>query len=207
MLFTSTHEEFPFRSLSHAWLQLPPPLGTCLRLGLRAHERLMSLSRVRSVSHASSVAALFVVKLLSSSLPLARHGSRLRFTYFPLWAKGPASALALEHSGLEWQGGDNLSLCSLSLAEHLYDTATLTAVVLLAGAFPEDWKSQKASTPFLHLPILETPDAGMKLGMKTKEVVARNKPRVGRFKVPEKTTCLSHCFRLRFPPLHIRFQV
>lgn len=41
-------------------------------------------------------------------------------------------------------------------------------VVLMPGAFPEDWKSLKATTPFLHLPILETPDAGMKLGMKTK---------------------------------------
>ena len=27
-----------------------------------------------------------------------------RYTYFPLWAKGPAVALALQHSGLEWEG-------------------------------------------------------------------------------------------------------
>eukprot|EP00435_Cladocopium_sp_Y103_P007528 s3067_g2.t1 len=55
----------------------------------------------------------------------------VKFTYFPLFAKGPACAFALEHSGIEWQ-----------------------------GAFPDDWKSLKATTPFLHLPILETEDAG-----------------------------------------------
>ncbi|CAJ1361788.1 unnamed protein product [Effrenium voratum] len=50
-----------------------------------------------------------------------------RFTYFPLWAKGPAAALALQHSGLDWE-----------------------------GAFPEDWKTLKGTTPFLELPVLET---------------------------------------------------
>ncbi|OLQ09190.1 Glutathione S-transferase 1 [Symbiodinium microadriaticum] len=52
----------------------------------------------------------------------------LKYTYFPLWAKGPAVALALQHSGLEWE-----------------------------GAFPDDWKTLKPKTPFLELPILETP--------------------------------------------------
>jgi len=54
--------------------------------------------------------------------------SAMKFTYFPLWAKGPAAALALQHSGLDWE-----------------------------GAFPEDWKTLKPKTPFLELPILETP--------------------------------------------------
>lgn len=54
-----------------------------------------------------------------------------KFTYFGLWAKGPSCALALQHSGMDWE-----------------------------GAFPEDWKSMKATTPFWHLPILEVPDVG-----------------------------------------------
>ncbi|CAL1130858.1 unnamed protein product [Cladocopium goreaui] len=62
---------------------------------------------------------------------LVAREAAVKFTYFPLFAKGPACAFALEHSGIEWQ-----------------------------GAFPGDWKSLKATTPFLHLPILETEDAG-----------------------------------------------
>ncbi|CAE7421142.1 GST1 [Symbiodinium natans] len=59
---------------------------------------------------------------------MAANSSDFRYTYFKLWAKGPAAALALQHSGLEWE-----------------------------GAFPEDWKALKPTTPFLELPILETP--------------------------------------------------
>lgn len=56
----------------------------------------------------------------------------LKFTYFPLFAKGPAVALALEMSGLKWE-----------------------------GAFPEDWKTMKAKTPFGALPTLEVPGFGL----------------------------------------------
>lgn len=57
----------------------------------------------------------------------------VKFTYFAVWAKGPSIALALELSGIEW-----------------------------VGAHPEDWKgSMKASTPWLELPTLEVPGAGL----------------------------------------------
>lgn len=57
----------------------------------------------------------------------------VKFTYFGVWAKGPAIALALEHSGMEW-----------------------------VGEFPEDWKENlKAKTPWLELPVLEVPGIGM----------------------------------------------
>jgi len=56
----------------------------------------------------------------------------VKFTYFPLFAKGPSCALALEHSGIEWE-----------------------------GAFPGSWSDLKPTTPWLHLPILETEDAGV----------------------------------------------
>mmetsp|Transcript_50280 Transcript_50280/g.101166 ORF Transcript_50280/g.101166 Transcript_50280/m.101166 type:complete len:223 (-) Transcript_50280:70-738(-) len=55
----------------------------------------------------------------------------VKLTYFKLWAKGPSIALALEHSGMDWE-----------------------------GAFPEDWKTMKATTPFLELPVLEVPELG-----------------------------------------------
>mmetsp|Transcript_91530 Transcript_91530/g.258804 ORF Transcript_91530/g.258804 Transcript_91530/m.258804 type:complete len:226 (-) Transcript_91530:220-897(-) len=56
----------------------------------------------------------------------------LKFTYFGLWAKGPSVALALEHSGLDWE-----------------------------GAFPDDWSGMKETTPFFELPVLEVPELGM----------------------------------------------
>eukprot|EP00913_Durusdinium_trenchii_P032764 g30671.t1 len=62
---------------------------------------------------------------------LVARQAAVKFTYFPLWAKGPACALALQHSGMEWR-----------------------------GEFPQDWKGLKPTTPFLHLPTLETEDAG-----------------------------------------------
>merc|ERR1712226_1819691 len=55
----------------------------------------------------------------------------LKATYFQLWAKGPSIALALEHSGLEYE-----------------------------GFFP-DWKAMKATTPWLELPVLEIPEIGV----------------------------------------------
>mmetsp|Transcript_97231 Transcript_97231/g.203101 ORF Transcript_97231/g.203101 Transcript_97231/m.203101 type:complete len:233 (-) Transcript_97231:209-907(-) len=55
----------------------------------------------------------------------------LKFTYFPLFAKGASVALALEMSGLNWE-----------------------------GFFPEDWKKMKADTPFGALPMLEIPGIG-----------------------------------------------
>merc|ERR1711871_246498 len=60
--------------------------------------------------------------------------------YFPVWAKGPAPALALAHSGMPWE-----------------------------GEFPEDWKALKASTPWGHLPVLET-----ELGMIGHEIAILN---------------------------------
>eukprot|EP00405_Crypthecodinium_cohnii_P003731 CAMPEP_0194764814 /NCGR_PEP_ID=MMETSP0323_2-20130528/23812_1 /TAXON_ID=2866 ORGANISM="Crypthecodinium cohnii, Strain Seligo" /NCGR_SAMPLE_ID=MMETSP0323_2 /ASSEMBLY_ACC=CAM_ASM_000346 /LENGTH=249 /DNA_ID=CAMNT_0039692825 /DNA_START=57 /DNA_END=806 /DNA_ORIENTATION=+ len=55
----------------------------------------------------------------------------LKLTYFPLFAKGPSVALALEMSGLNWE-----------------------------GFFPEDWKTMKSETPFGSLPVLEIPGIG-----------------------------------------------
>jgi len=56
----------------------------------------------------------------------------VQFTYFPVWGKGPACALALEHSGMEWQGHN-----------------------------PTDWASMKNTTPWLELPVMEIPGIGM----------------------------------------------
>eukprot|EP00928_Gymnodinium_smaydae_P010332 TRINITY_DN13888_c0_g2_i1.p1 TRINITY_DN13888_c0_g2~~TRINITY_DN13888_c0_g2_i1.p1 ORF type:complete len:228 (-),score=50.06 TRINITY_DN13888_c0_g2_i1:202-885(-) len=58
--------------------------------------------------------------------------SAIKFTYFPLWAKGPAVAVALQKSGLEWE-----------------------------GAFPDNWKEMKSSTPWRELPIMEVPGVGI----------------------------------------------
>ena len=52
-----------------------------------------------------------------------------RLTYFPLWAKGPAPALALSHAGIPF----------------IHDVP--------------DWPSLKATTPFSKLPMLEIPDS------------------------------------------------
>lgn len=57
---------------------------------------------------------------------------KLKFTYFPLFAKGPASVLALEHSGVEWE-----------------------------GANPSDWKTEKQQTPWNTLPTLDVPGFGL----------------------------------------------
>eukprot|EP00438_Fugacium_kawagutii_P013743 Skav210281 [mRNA] locus=scaffold2977:278301:281350:- [translate_table: standard] len=75
---------------------------------------------------------------MSSGKSTVTREAAVKFTYFPLFAKGPACALALEHSGIEWE-----------------------------GAFPADWKTEKQLTPFLHLPMLETEDAGANLGDST----------------------------------------
>eukprot|EP00929_Paragymnodinium_shiwhaense_P112188 TRINITY_DN80449_c0_g1_i1.p1 TRINITY_DN80449_c0_g1~~TRINITY_DN80449_c0_g1_i1.p1 ORF type:complete len:253 (+),score=64.14 TRINITY_DN80449_c0_g1_i1:80-760(+) len=56
------------------------------------------------------------------------------FHYFPVFAKGPAIALALEHSGMEWKG---------------------------AFVVPADWKAMKPTTPWGELPVLEIPGVGM----------------------------------------------
>jgi len=56
----------------------------------------------------------------------------LKFRYFPLWAKGPAIALALEHNDFEWEG-DNQG----------------------------EWPVLKQETPWRELPILEIPGYGM----------------------------------------------
>jgi glutathione S-transferase len=58
-------------------------------------------------------------------------GVAMRLTYFPLWARGPASALALEHGGLRWEG-------------RFPGT----------GGAPA-WQSMKETAPWGHLPLLE----------------------------------------------------
>eukprot|EP00930_Biecheleria_cincta_P000972 TRINITY_DN102151_c0_g1_i1.p1 TRINITY_DN102151_c0_g1~~TRINITY_DN102151_c0_g1_i1.p1 ORF type:complete len:293 (+),score=59.69 TRINITY_DN102151_c0_g1_i1:31-909(+) len=62
---------------------------------------------------------------------VALHAEPVKLTYFSLWAKGPSIALALEHSGMDWE-----------------------------GEFP-DWKDMKAKTPFRELPVLEILGLGM----------------------------------------------
>lgn len=56
----------------------------------------------------------------------------MKFSYFPVFAKGPSIALALEFSGLDWEGSP-----------------------------PADFAAMKQSTPWGHLPVLEVPDLGM----------------------------------------------
>ncbi|KAJ1452933.1 hypothetical protein M885DRAFT_525614 [Pelagophyceae sp. CCMP2097] len=56
----------------------------------------------------------------------------MKLTYFNLWAKGPASGLALMHSGLHWEGVN-----------------------------PAAWKEMKPTTPFGELPVLEVEGLGM----------------------------------------------
>jgi len=50
----------------------------------------------------------------------------LKFTYFPVFGRGPSIAFALEHSGLDWE-----------------------------GCFPENWSELKGKTHWRHLPLLE----------------------------------------------------
>mmetsp|Transcript_2580 Transcript_2580/g.4412 ORF Transcript_2580/g.4412 Transcript_2580/m.4412 type:complete len:243 (-) Transcript_2580:445-1173(-) len=56
----------------------------------------------------------------------------VKLTYFPVFAKGPSVALALEHCGLHWE-----------------------------GAFPANWPTLKPTTPWGHLPLLELPDGSL----------------------------------------------
>mmetsp|Transcript_83860 Transcript_83860/g.164204 ORF Transcript_83860/g.164204 Transcript_83860/m.164204 type:complete len:230 (+) Transcript_83860:77-766(+) len=60
----------------------------------------------------------------------------LKFSYFPLWAKGPACAVALELSGLAWEGSS-------------------------PDPTKPEWKEMKQQTPWRELPVLEVPGAGM----------------------------------------------
>ena len=54
----------------------------------------------------------------------------VRFTYFDIFAKGSATVLALEFSGLDWQGKQ-----------------------VPIGS--EEWKTLKGMTPWRHVPLLE----------------------------------------------------
>lgn len=58
--------------------------------------------------------------------------AKVKATYFGVFARGPPVALALELSGVDWE-----------------------------GAFPEKWADLKPITPFLELPVLEVPEIGM----------------------------------------------
>lgn len=65
---------------------------------------------------------------LNSATPARNWVACLRFTYFPLWAKGPACALALQHSGMEWRGQFCLlvfrSSQSVTVNNYIYNTLT-----------------------------------------------------------------------------------
>jgi len=61
--------------------------------------------------------------------------------YFPLWAKGPAPALALNHSGIEWTG---VFVSSEVTEDNMMDC----------------WKKVKPETPWGSLPIMEVPGVG-----------------------------------------------
>lgn len=79
---------------------------------------------------AAGVAAAAGLLYLRSRLPSGLH----KFYYFGIFGKGPAPALALAHSGLEFE-----------------------------VIFPDDWQAMKPTTPWGHLPVLEVPN-GDKIG-------------------------------------------
>ena len=71
---------------------------------------------------------------------------RYKFTYFALWAKGPAPALALAFSGLDWVGDDAGTGAKLEHSK-------------------SEWRPKnKAKAAWNLLPNLETPNDGMKIG-------------------------------------------
>lgn len=125
---------------------LPLRLGAFLAPGL-APSRLRGGSRAAWARRgapqapgsgaAGALTAAGLALVASASAAWGRHRLRdvarraAKLTYFKLWAKGPSIALALQHSGMDWE-----------------------------GAFPEDWKTMKAATPFLELPVLEVPELG-----------------------------------------------
>lgn len=65
----------------------------------------------------------------------------LKYNYFPLWAKGPAVAFALNFSGLDWEG---VFIAPGSTMENLLEL----------------WGELKPSTPWGHLPTLDIPNVG-----------------------------------------------
>jgi hypothetical protein len=69
------------------------------------------------------------------------HSTADAVNYFPVFAKGPAIALALDLAGLDWEG---VFLKPGSTMENI-------------GA---DWGELKPKTPFGELPLLTTPDLG-----------------------------------------------
>ena len=71
---------------------------------------------------------------------------KYKLTYFPLWARGPAPALALGFSGLDWVGDD-------------------AGVATMAGYKSEWLGKNKAKAAWNLLPNLEVPcDDGLKIG-------------------------------------------
>ena len=71
---------------------------------------------------------------------------KYKFTYFAVWAKGPAPALALEFSGLDWVGDDAETGANLERVESKWDG------------------KNKAKAAWNMLPNLEIPNLGMKIG-------------------------------------------
>ena len=68
----------------------------------------------------------------------------MTLTYFALWAKGPSVALALEFSGVEWEGGTDYGTDENCMA-----------------LYASKWQGgDKASNTFGHLPTLEVPGVG-----------------------------------------------
>ena len=58
--------------------------------------------------------------------------------YFPVWAKGPAIALALDHAGVDWEG------------VHVKEGGTMETLL-------EDWTEVKPTTAWGELPVLTVP--------------------------------------------------
>eukprot|EP00747_Dinoflagellata_sp_TGD_P121918 gnl/TRDRNA2_/TRDRNA2_173507_c0_seq4.p1 gnl/TRDRNA2_/TRDRNA2_173507_c0~~gnl/TRDRNA2_/TRDRNA2_173507_c0_seq4.p1 ORF type:complete len:364 (+),score=94.15 gnl/TRDRNA2_/TRDRNA2_173507_c0_seq4:83-1093(+) len=78
--------------------------------------------------------------------------------YFPLWAKGPAIALALDHAGVDWEG--------------IFIKPGCTMESLAATDPPfKDWKEIKADQPFGELPVLQV---GGKVGLISHELTILN---------------------------------
>ena len=65
-----------------------------------------------------------------------------RFNYFPVWAKGPAIALALDHAGVDWAG------------VFIKEGGTTMETLL------EDWAEVKPTTAWGELPVLDVPGLG-----------------------------------------------
>ena len=77
----------------------------------------------------------------------------IKYHYFPLWAKGPTSALALTFSGLDWEGGIDFGKTDVPPdAEDGWVQGYVKG--WLGGA--RDYPVAKNTTPWGELPVIET---------------------------------------------------